>query len=304
LNASGRYLVLREHLRAAICKIVQQRAIKLKEHGFPSSRDFQNYLHDMYIHLVDQMHEVLNISQMREIDPMENVGSLRKCKDGETCNDSQKPLTGTLYTIAEHARTMRNLLIAADEAFAQGDFKNCHRLHLQRISRSMESPYCWLDFGVMWSNRGDDRLAEIAFREALKKQKDNVLALIVMGIIAARHEDERGLNFLLLAESWYPYCPEIQVLLGIFHSLLGNEIASEQCFKKGCYFHHLMTGQATENIDDKFKTVSEPFIVKTALSQLDTYASIKVGVESTDSDPFQDKEAVKNVLSFVRISGK
>jgi hypothetical protein len=43
LNASGRYLVLREHLRDAVTKFVQQSVMDLKRenHEFKSHRDFQ-----------------------------------------------------------------------------------------------------------------------------------------------------------------------------------------------------------------------------------------------------------------------
>jgi hypothetical protein len=41
MNASGRYLVLREHLRQAVSNIVQQRCLNLKPSGFQTHREFQ-----------------------------------------------------------------------------------------------------------------------------------------------------------------------------------------------------------------------------------------------------------------------
>lgn len=41
LNASGRYLVLREHLRHAVTKIIQQKCTNMKPSGFNSRREFQ-----------------------------------------------------------------------------------------------------------------------------------------------------------------------------------------------------------------------------------------------------------------------
>ncbi|CAG7727683.1 unnamed protein product [Allacma fusca] len=225
LNSTGQYLVLREHMRHAVSHLIQQSSLMIRPAGFKNNKDFQNFLHDMYIFLSDEMHESLNETNIYEAVPSD---------------DDPRALEAGASKV-EYAS--RQLYSFAEEAMAQGDLENCHRLHLQRICLNSEAPEPWVDFAIMWCARGEDRMAEIALREALKLNPYHVHALLLSGIISARHRDDRAIGFIGQALSLYPLSPEITVLLASAHNLLGNSKAAKYFFLKGRLLHTLLTGQ-------------------------------------------------------------
>ncbi|CAL8130654.1 unnamed protein product [Orchesella dallaii] len=245
LNASGRYLILREHLRSAISHLVQQKCLNLRPAGFHNHRDFQGYLHDMYVFLVDEMNDILNSTTLQETDPLKS--NLDRLLQQANCNSKDELSKASL-----HQRQMNDLGIFAEEAFAQGDFETCHKLHLQRICRDKESSRCWTEFAIMWLSRGDDRMAEISVREALRKDALHLYALLISGMIAVRHGDERGLDCLGAALGLRPMAPEILVIVGVANSLIGNDIAADYFFRKAAYVHRTITGNSTEDIEKLF----------------------------------------------------
>ncbi|ODM97360.1 Cilia- and flagella-associated protein 70 [Orchesella cincta] len=245
LNASGRYLILREHLRSAISHLVQQKCLNLRPAGFHNHRDFQGYLHDMYVFLVDEMNDILSTTTLQETDPLKS--NLDRLLQQANCNSKDELSKASL-----HQRQMNDLGIFAEEAFAQGDFETCHKLHLQRICRDKESSRCWTEFAIMWLSRGDDRMAEISVREALRKDALHLYALLISGMIAVRHGDERGLDCLGAALGLRPMAPEILVIVGVANSLIGNDIAADYFFRKAAYVQRTITGKSTEDIEKLF----------------------------------------------------
>lgn len=264
LNASGRYLILREHLRQAISSIVQQKCIVLRPQGFHNHRDFQSYLHDIYVFLVDEMNEILAATTAQETDPLKS--SLDRLLQQTNCSQEED-----LSKVNLHSRQILDLGVYAEESFAQGDFETCHKLHLQRICRDKESSRCWMEFAIMWLARGDDRMAEIAVREALRKDPLHLYALLISGMIAVRHGDESGLECLGAALGLYPMAPEILVVVGIANSLAGNQVAADYFFRKAAYIHRIITGQSTDEIDKLFTTnnTAKPFDIKQYTQDLD-----------------------------------
>jgi hypothetical protein len=137
----------------------------------------------MYNYLIDEVHESLNRTKLIEGDPLDPPPPKIICDITVDPPSSVKEL--------ESKTLLRELLFYSEELFVQGDFDNCHRLHLQRICRSREDSNCWLDFALMWLSRGDDRMAEISVREALHRDSNSLYALVIGGIIAIRHKDSR-----------------------------------------------------------------------------------------------------------------
>jgi hypothetical protein len=134
----------------------------------------------------------------------------------------------------------------------------------------------------MWLSRGDDRLAEIAIREALTSDPKNTVALIIAGVIAATHRDGRAISCLGAALKVRPLCPEILVLLGAAHSNLGNEVASEYFFKKARFVHHLLTGRDTNTIEQEFHNISVMWkTVTEAASNLESLLDNKLKFDNT-----------------------
>lgn len=86
------------------------------------------------------------------------------------------------------------------------------------------------------------RLAEIAVREALSRNPNNLVGLLIAGLIAGHHRDERGITCLEALLKHRPLCPEIHVLLATVHSHLGHHGAAAPLYEKARSLHHALTG--------------------------------------------------------------
>lgn len=303
LNASGRYLILREHLRSALCNIVHQKYLNLRPSGFHNHRDFQSFLHDMYVYLVDEMHDVLSSVTLQETDPLKS--NLDRLLQQTNCAPEDE-----LSKVSLHNRQITDLGIFAEESFAQGDFETCHKLHLQRICRDKESSRCWTEFAIMWLSRGDDRMAEISVREALRKDPLHVFALLISGMISVRHGDERGLECLGAALGIFPMSPEILVIVGIANSLIGNDIAADYFFRKATYVHRTITGQPTHDIEKLFtvNNARKPFNMRQFSRDMDAgvpylqeppsskkHVQVETQqLEEREHEPFKGKRSINN----------
>jgi hypothetical protein len=224
----------------------------------------QSFLTDMYTHLTDEVHETLRQTALQEADPLQpfpNIPS-RFCSDVDDV-----PLPFKEYEKKSH---LRNLLFYSEEALAQGDLDNAHRLHLQRICISKEDSSCWLDFGTMWLSRGDPRMAEIAFKEAIRKNPNTIYVLIMGGLLSITYNDDRGIDCLNAALSLRPSCPELMVILALAYVQIGNEIASDFFFRRAAYFHRVLTGRSsTAQQDGKLEILSKTVGVRESVQKLD-----------------------------------
>ena len=196
----------------------------------------------MYIFLADELHEALNESTSSEI----------------RSSSSSGPKFLARSTSDESIVCLRKLHHFSEEAFTERDYENCHRFHLLRICHHNELPELWTDFAIMWCARGDDRMAEIALREALKLDPKYVHALLLAGIIAARNKDERAIGFIGQALKLYPLSPEIMVLLAVAHRKLGNEARSKYFFLKARLLHLMLTGKDTSKAEADFSSFQFP----------------------------------------------
>lgn len=256
LNASGRYLILREYLRSSISSIVQQRCLSMRPSGFQNHSDFQNYLNDIYVFLVDEMHEVLNSTSLQETDPLNS--NLDRLLQHTNVGPDDQGGSSSISRLAHHQRQINEIAIFAEEAMAQGDIETCNKLHMYRICKDNESSRTWTEFAIMWLSRGDDRMAELTIQEALHKEPLNLYALIISGVISIRHGYERGLECLEAALEQRPMAPEVLVIVGLAHNILGNDSLADNYFRKAGYIQRTVTAEKTTDLDKLYSKGTTP----------------------------------------------
>uniref|UniRef100_A0A8B9UCR1 Tetratricopeptide repeat protein 18 n=1 Tax=Anas zonorhyncha TaxID=75864 RepID=A0A8B9UCR1_9AVES len=195
LNSSGKYFAFKEQLKYAVVKIVREKYLKTT--AFETQEEFQAFLSELYVYLVDQMHVALN-----------QVG-----KNPGTCLVSWQ------------------LWLFAHEAEGNKDYKLAALYH-QQVKEPPSPPY-WLDYGAFCLLLEDNTKAQECFREALSLDPHHVRSLLLCGIVAVvlQHYEEAEI-FFEDACCLEPSNVVAWTLLGLFYELQNNNIQAEMAFRE------------------------------------------------------------------------
>ncbi|NWX93331.1 CFA70 protein, partial [Nothoprocta pentlandii] len=217
LNSSGKYFAYKEQLKAryAVVKVVREKYLKTT--AFESMEQFQAFLSELYVYLVDQMHVALNqVLSEEAADP-----------------------------VPPSCVTDEQLRLFAHEAEVSRDYQLASLYHQQRIAQDQHNIQCWLDYGAFCLLLEDTIKAQECFREALRLDPYHVQSLLLCGIVAVmlQHYEEAEI-FFEDATSLRPFSVVVWTLSGLFYELQNNNIRAEMAFREA---NKLMQAQlATE----------------------------------------------------------
>ncbi|XP_065588572.1 cilia- and flagella-associated protein 70 [Cyrtonyx montezumae] len=203
LNSSGKYFAFKEQLKYAVVKIVREKYLKTT--AFETQEQFQAFLTELYVYLVDQMHVALNQLLYEEA--------------------ASPPLRIRM--------TDEQLWLFAREAEVNKDYKLASLYHQQRIAQDQHNIQSWLDYGAFCLLLQDALKAQECFREALSQDPHHVQSLLLCGIVAVmlRHYEEAEI-FFEDACCLEPSHVVAWTLSGLFYELQNNNIQAEMAFRE------------------------------------------------------------------------
>ncbi|XP_067162536.1 cilia- and flagella-associated protein 70 [Apteryx mantelli] len=203
LNSSGKYFAFKEQLKYAVVKIVREKYLKTT--AFESLDQFQTFLSELYVYLVDQMHIALN----------------------QVLSEEAAAPTPPSCTTDEQLR------LFAHEAEVSKDYKLASLYHQQRIARDQHNIQYWLDYGAFCLLLGETIKAQECFREALRLDPHHMQSLLLCGIVAVmlQHYEEAEI-FFEDASCLEPSSVVAWTLSGLFYELQNNNIQAEMAFRE------------------------------------------------------------------------
>ena len=214
LNTSGKYFAYKEQLKHSIVKIVREKFMKTSV--FSSPEDLQQFLSELYVYLIDQMHVCLGkFLSLNEDNPQ----------------------------IANPEITSSQLKQFAEEAFDEGNFKQASDYFKQRIVKNDRDATCWLDFGIYHLRMGDVIKAKECFKESIALDQNFTEGLIMHGIVSTletKFEEaelvlERSTNLINneheVPHQVAPYLPWL--VLSVFYEFSDNQFLAEHAFREG-----------------------------------------------------------------------
>ncbi|XP_053550194.1 cilia- and flagella-associated protein 70 [Bombina bombina] len=201
LNCSGKYFAFKEQLKHSVVKIVREKFQKTT--AFDDPEKLQDFLNDLYIYLVDKMHECLNTTLFSS---KEELPSL-------PVKDTEK------------------LLRFAKEAEFNEDLNLAELYYQERLAHDRQCIDHWLDYGGFKLLTGDYTKAQECFHEAVTLNRDHTHSLILCGILAVlmdRYEEAEV--FFEDATCVDPHSIIAWTMLGLFYEIQGNDIRMEMAF--------------------------------------------------------------------------
>ncbi|NXL51792.1 CFA70 protein, partial [Podilymbus podiceps] len=203
LNSSGKYFAFKEQLKYAVVKIVREKYLKTT--AFETQEQFQAFLSELYVYLVDQMHIALNQLLSEEA-------------------ASPAPLS---------RMTEEQLWLFAHEAEVNKDYKLASLYHQQRIAQDQCNIQYWLDYGAFCLLLEETTKAQECCQQALSLDPHHVQSLLLCGIVAAvlQHYEEAEI-FLEDACCLEPSSIVAWTLSGLSYELQNNNTQAEMAFRE------------------------------------------------------------------------
>ncbi|NXC58534.1 CFA70 protein, partial [Aleadryas rufinucha] len=203
LNISGKYFAFKEELKCSVVKIVREKYLKTT--AFETQKKLQEFLSELYMCLVDNMHIALN--------------KLLSEEDGPRASPS--------------CTTRKQLGLFAREAEANKDFKLASLFHEQRITQDRCSIQAWLDYGAFCLLQGNAIKAQKCFQQALYLDPQHIQSSLLCGIVAVRLQQyEAAEIFFEDACCLEPSSIIAWTLSGLFYELQNNYIQAERNFRE------------------------------------------------------------------------
>ncbi|XP_015732656.2 cilia- and flagella-associated protein 70 isoform X2 [Coturnix japonica] len=203
LNSSGKYFAFKEQLKYAVVKIVREKYLRTT--AFETQEQFQAFLSELYVYLVDQMHVALNQLMYEE----------------------------TASPVPRIHVTNEQLWLFAREAEINKDYKLASLYHQQRITKDHRNIQYWLDYGAFCLLLEDTLKAQECFREALSLDPRHVRSLLLCGIVAVmlQHYEEAEI-FFEDACCLEPSSVVAWTLSGLFYELQNNNTQAGMAFRE------------------------------------------------------------------------
>ncbi|KAL8608639.1 hypothetical protein ACOMHN_002868 [Nucella lapillus] len=201
LNASGKYFAFKEQLKHAVIKIVREKYLKTT--NFDDRQQLQTFLSELYVYLVDQMHESLN--KVLQI-------------------EDQPPVPAPLTTNAQ-------LKHFAREAEVNKDFDLATKYYQERIVREEANADNWFDFGTFCLYVNNVSKAEECFHKCISINQRHMDGLMVYGIVCTLAErNEAAETFFEAATNVEPKNILAWTMLGLFYDAISNDIGAEMAY--------------------------------------------------------------------------
>ncbi|NWT47699.1 CFA70 protein, partial [Chroicocephalus maculipennis] len=203
LNKSGKYFAFKEQLKYAVVKIVREKYQKTT--AFETQEEFQAFLSELYVYLMDQMHIALNQLLFEEAAPP--VPVLRM--------------------------TEEQLWLFAREAEVNKDYELASVYHQKRLDQDQRNIQHWLDYGAFRLLLEETTKAQECFRQALSLDPHHIQSLLLCGVVAVmlQHYAEAEI-FFESACCLEPSSIVAWTLSGLFYELQNNNIQAEMAFRE------------------------------------------------------------------------
>ncbi|NXV23250.1 CFA70 protein, partial [Cepphus grylle] len=229
LNTSGKYFAFKEQLKYAVVKIVREKYQKTT--AFETQEEFQAFLSELYVYLMDQMHVALNQLLFEEAAPP--VPVLRMTKE--------------------------QLCLFAREAEVNKDYELASVYHQKRLDQDQRNIQHWLDYGAFRLLLEEITKAQECFRQALSLDPHHIQrccmilvggsvgggmsckanlsrpvpSLLLCGVVAVmlQHYAEAEI-FFESACCLEPSSIVAWTLSGLFYELQNNNIQAEMAFRE------------------------------------------------------------------------
>ncbi|KAH3852510.1 hypothetical protein DPMN_095020, partial [Dreissena polymorpha] len=201
LNASGKYFAFKEQLKHSVVKIVREKYLKTT--NFEDRQELQTFLSELYVYLIDQMHE-----------------SLTKTLALEDQALVPAPLTDSAQ-----------LKHFAREAEVNGNFELATKYYQERIARNRNDPSHWFDYGTFCLYINDITKAEECFRECVSIDQKHLQGLLLYGVVCTLLEKhEMAEMFFEAATNVQPRSILAWTMLGLYYDTVQNEIGAEMAY--------------------------------------------------------------------------
>ncbi|KAM9372411.1 cilia- and flagella-associated protein 70 [Phaethornis superciliosus] len=203
LTITGKKFAFKEQLQYAVVKIVREKYLKTT--AFETQEQLQEFLSELYVYLVQQMHIELNELLSKE---------------------------APFPTPPTHL-TEEQLWFFAREAEVNKDYKLAAFYHHQRLAQDQHNPQSWLDYGVFCLLLEETTKAQECFRQALSLDPDHIQSLLLCGIVAVmlQHYEEAEI-FFEDSCCLEPSSITAWTLSGLFYELQDNNIQAEMAFRE------------------------------------------------------------------------
>ncbi|KAM9261466.1 LOW QUALITY PROTEIN: cilia- and flagella-associated protein 70 [Cariama cristata] len=202
LNGSGKYFAFKEQLKYAVVKIVREKYLKTT--ASEAEEQFQAFLSELYVYLVEQMH--IALKQL-----LSNAAS-------------PPPLS---------RMTKEQLWFFARKAEVNKDYKMASLCHHQRVAQDQRNIQ-YLDYGAFCLLLKETTKAQECFQQALSLDPHHVQSLLLCGIVAVmlQHCEEAEI-FFEDACCLDPSNIVAWTISGLFYELQNNNIQAEMAFREG-----------------------------------------------------------------------
>lgn len=239
LNTSGKYFAFKEQLKHSVVKIVREKYLRTT--AFQDKNKMEEFLEELYVYLIDEMHKCLHKVLVNE-------------------NDEEKSFES--YASSEQLKRF------AQEAEVNGDYEAAANYYQERLTKDKNDPEHWFDYGTFNLLRGDYPKATECFRESISINQTFLKGLLMFGILSAmqgkRDEAEAVFERATTISGTLPQCLS-WTILALFYESLGNEIRAEHAFAEARQLNvqslsteHEPSEEEIENIISKAEIEGDP----------------------------------------------
>ncbi|XP_070181891.1 cilia- and flagella-associated protein 70-like isoform X9 [Littorina saxatilis] len=219
LNSSGKYFSFKEQLKHSVIKIVREKYLKTT--NFDDRQQLQTFLSELYVYLVDQMHQSLN--KVLQI-------------------EDQPPIPPPLTTNAQ-------LKHFAREAEVNKNFDLATKYYQERIIREESNADNWFDFGTFCLYTNNVSKAEECFHKCISINQRHMDGLMLNGVVCTLAErNEAAETFFEAATNVDPKNILAWTMLGLFYDTISNDIGAEMAYLEA---NKLNIGQAASIARDE-----------------------------------------------------
>ncbi|KAK7502734.1 hypothetical protein BaRGS_00005984 [Batillaria attramentaria] len=201
LNSSGKYFAFKEQLKHSVIKIVREKYLRTT--NFDDRQQLQTFLSELYVYLVDQMHQSLN--KVLQI-------------------EDQPPIPPPLTTSAQ-------LKHFAREAEVNQNYELATKYYQERIIREENNADNWFDFGTFCLYINNVSKAEECFNKCISINQKHLDGLMLYGVVCTLAErNEAAETFFEAATNVDPRSTLAWTMLGLFYDFINVEIRAEMAY--------------------------------------------------------------------------
>ncbi|PRP73508.1 hypothetical protein PROFUN_02517 [Planoprotostelium fungivorum] len=211
LNHSGKYFVFKEKLKKAVVRIVRE---KFHRNAFSNREEMEDFLSDLYVYLIDELHIAINRLSQSKIGPSKVPSRVTQAMEPEVLKRS------------------------ALEAEVLGRDEIASKFYQERIAACQWDPELWYDYAEFALRMGSISRAEELLVEAISlAEPRHAPSLLLYGLINLQAKMlDKAETFLREANVIEPSNPVPLALLSLLDEQAGHSSAGDH-WKKAVELH-------------------------------------------------------------------